>query len=106
MQAEQQAQTWECLLWMTGGALNLNKCFWYYIGWKWTANGALEMKMISDTPCQHIQLTQGDNRTDKVTIECIEVSEGCCTLGVHLDPQGNDKTENKHQMEQAQEIRQ
>jgi len=57
-QAERQAQTWERLLWMTGGALKLNKCFWYYIDWKWTVTGAPEMKTISDT---HIQFTQGDN---------------------------------------------
>jgi len=93
-------------LWTTGGALNLQKCYWYYINWKWTDTGAPEMKTIGDTPDQHIRLTQGNNHTDKVTIKCVEVSEGCQTLGVHLDPQGNDKSEYTYQLEQAQEIRQ
>jgi len=103
-QAEQQAQTWERLLWTTGGALNLKKCFWYYIDWKWTATGAPEMKMISNTPGQHIRLTQGDNRADKVSLERIEVSEGWRTLSMRLDPQGNDKMEYQYRMEQAQDI--
>jgi hypothetical protein len=29
------AQQWERLLFSTGGALNLQKCFWYIVSWKW-----------------------------------------------------------------------
>jgi hypothetical protein len=29
------AQTWECLLYSSGGALELQKCFWYLMYWEW-----------------------------------------------------------------------
>jgi len=70
------------------------------------ATGAPAMKTISDSPGQHIRLTQGDNRVDTVPLERVEVSEGRRTLGVRLDPQGNDKTEYLYRMEQAKAIRQ
>jgi hypothetical protein len=48
------AQRWEKLLFSTGGALNLSKCFWFSLSWKWvsrkpvlhnstTAPGSLQM---------------------------------------------------------------
>jgi len=67
--AERQAQAWERLLWTTGGALNLKKCFWYHIEWKWTATGAPKMMTVNETPGRTIQLTQGRDHTTKVTIE-------------------------------------
>jgi hypothetical protein len=29
------AQQWEKLLYSTGGALNLSKCFWFLLSWQW-----------------------------------------------------------------------
>jgi hypothetical protein len=31
------AQHWERLLFSTGGALNLQKSFWYLVAWKWSS---------------------------------------------------------------------
>jgi len=74
--AEQQAQSWERLLWMTGGALNLKKCFWYHIEWKWTATGAPAMMTIDKTPGWTIQLTQGSDHKSPITIKRVEVNVG------------------------------
>jgi len=32
---QHNAQIWERLLYSSGGALNLKKCFWYLVFWKW-----------------------------------------------------------------------
>jgi hypothetical protein len=32
---QQVAQTWEHLLYSLGGALELQKCFWYLMYWEW-----------------------------------------------------------------------
>jgi hypothetical protein len=32
---QQVAQTWERLLYSSGGALELRKCFWYLMYWEW-----------------------------------------------------------------------
>jgi len=74
--AEQQVQTWERLLWMTGGALKLKKCFWYFIEWKWTAMGAPAMMTIDETPGRTIQLTQGSNHATLIMIKRVEVNVG------------------------------
>jgi len=102
--AECQAQTWERLLWTTGGALNLKKCFWYYIEWKWMATGTPAMMTIDETPGQTIQLTQSSNHATPITIKRVEVNAGRCTLRVHLNPQGNGKMEYQYHMDQAQAI--
>ncbi len=43
------AQIWEQLLFSSGGALKLKKCFWYLIYWQWV-NGHLQMTTISECP--------------------------------------------------------
>ena len=34
------AQSWEKLLYSTGGALNLSKCFWFLLSWNWVGGKA------------------------------------------------------------------
>ena len=49
---QQTAQQWEHLLHTTGGALNLNKCYWYGIAWTFTPAGEPKMTtgMMTATP--------------------------------------------------------
>ena len=73
------AQRWERLLHATGGALNLNKCFWY--GIEWTFNKAGAPKMVTTT--QHgptIQLTSGSTPDQHETIQRISTKQGQRTL--------------------------
>ena len=55
------AQMWERLLWVSGGGLNLKKCYWYAVSWKWTKTGEPSMELISANPDLEIHLTQGSN---------------------------------------------
>jgi hypothetical protein len=86
-QAQTVAQHWgEQLLYTSGGALNLTKCFWYGITWDWI-NGIPSMKPISKSPAT-IDLTAGHGTTTH-TITRKECWEGMRTLGVRLPPLGN-----------------
>ena len=44
------AQDFERKLFTTGGALALNKCFWYLISWKWMEDGSAKMKTLEEAP--------------------------------------------------------
>jgi hypothetical protein len=35
MNLKRLSQEWESLLYSTGGALNLSKCFWFLLSWRW-----------------------------------------------------------------------
>jgi hypothetical protein len=54
-----QAQLWERLLFASGGRLQLPKCFYYLIVWKWT-DGDAAMMSIEELNAS-ISLTCGAN---------------------------------------------
>ena len=55
------AQDFERKLFTTGGALALNKCFWYLISWKWCEDGLATMKTLEEAPGK-IFLTQANHK--------------------------------------------
>jgi hypothetical protein len=63
------AQRWEKLLYSTGGALNLSKCFWFLLSWRW----------IHGKPVLHTSLTAP--ATLKMTSEDNEE--------LHISPSGS-----------------
>lgn len=89
------AQKWERLLYATGGALNLLKCFWYGIQWTFLDAGVPRMKKAQEDDPK-IQLTSGADFQTAHTITRIEVTKGMRTLGVRLTPDGNKNTEYNH----------
>jgi hypothetical protein len=98
------AQKWERLLYVTGGALNLLKCFWYGIQWTFTDAGIPRMqKSKADDPVIH--LTSGADFQTSHTITRIEVTKGMQTLGVRLAPDGNENKEYNHRMNEATILR-
>jgi hypothetical protein len=76
-----KAQGWERLLWTTGGALNLKKCFWYGVHWDWTKTGKPQMVLDANNDELQIQLTEGANHHVTSVIKCVEVNTGRRTLG-------------------------
>ena len=96
-QAQTVAQHWEQLLYTSGGALNLAKCFWYGVTWEWI-NGIPSMKPISESPAT-IDLTAGHGTTTH-TITRKECWEGMRTLGVRLSPLGNFLDEHEYRLQQ------
>ena len=94
-QAQVVAQHWEQLLYTSGGALALNKCFWYGITWEWI-DGTPRMQPNSQAPAT-IQLTEGHGTTLN-TITRKECWEGARTLGVRLAPLGNFQDEHAYRL--------
>ena len=86
------AQDFERKLFTTGGALALQKCFWYLISWKWAEDGSARMKTIQEFPSE-IYLTKGYTREVPNKIKRKEVDESERTLGVRLNPSQDMKAE-------------
>ena len=80
------AQIWECLLYSSGGALELPKCFWYLMYWEWV-NGRPHLVPNIAMPGV-IALMQG-HIPNYTVIDWLEVWEARHTLGVRVAPDGN-----------------
>jgi hypothetical protein len=96
------AQRWERLLYATGGALNLAKCYWYGIEWTFTATG--EAQMVSTTDGPTIILTAGATPDKPEPLRRVSTSEGQRTLGVRLAPDGNENMEHSYRIIQARKM--
>ena len=84
------AQIWERLLYSSGGALELPKCFWYLMYWEWV-NGRPRLVPNVAMPGM-IALTQG-HIPNYTVIDRLEVWEARRTLGVRVAPDGNFRKE-------------
>ena len=82
------AQQWEKLLFSTGGALNLSKCFWFLLAWEW--KGSTQVIQTSITALGTLYLTSESDPT-QIAIPRIEPSDTFRTLGVHISPSGTNK---------------
>lgn len=82
------AQEWERLLFSTSGALNLSKCFWFLLTWKWD-NGQAKLHTSSTCPGS-VYLTSEDNPQES-EIQRIAPTDSFRTLGVHVSPSGCNK---------------
>jgi hypothetical protein len=58
---QSEAQTWKRLLWSTGGALELFKCFYYIVSWQFHKNETPILLSPSEMEPINICLTSGDN---------------------------------------------
>jgi len=65
------AQSWEKLLFSTGEALNLSKCFWFLLSWHWDGSRA-RLSSLAETPGDLVK-TSGRDPTS-ITIPRIEAS--------------------------------
>ena len=81
------AQTWENILFNSGGALNLSKCSWYTMYWDWKNGRPILRRNDTDNPTLTL-VTQG-NTTDPTTIKRLPLSKASRILGVYLAPDGN-----------------
>ena len=82
------AQEWERLLFSTGGALNLQKCFWFIMSWQWV-NGKARLYTHLTLPGE-LKMTSGNNPS-LITIPRIEPTQAFRTLGLYLTPSGCNK---------------
>jgi hypothetical protein len=84
------AQIWERILYSSGGALELRKCFWYLLYWTWE-NGRPQLATKIECP-GIIALTSG-HVPNYTVIPRLEVWEARWTLGVRPAPDGNYRKE-------------
>ena len=75
------AQTWEKLLFYSGGALNLSKCSWYVLFWDWKL-GRLQVREIAATDRELKLTTQGTQNS--TPIKRFPLTHASRILGVHL----------------------
>jgi hypothetical protein len=80
------AQSWERLLFTTGGALNLQKSFWILLTWQWN-KGVAWLQTPAQAPAE-LYLTAGYNPLP-IAVPRLCPSEGFRTLGVHISPSGS-----------------
>jgi hypothetical protein len=80
------SQQWERLLFATGGALCLEKSFWYLLSWRWTKSGTDYPSTTALAPGK-LLLTAGRNTTP-TEVPRIESTSSFCTLGVRISPAG------------------
>ena len=77
-------------LFATGGALELSKCCWYTLSWKFDAKGAAHTMKISDNPSS-IELTSGDDLLNKTQISRIDPTDYVRTFGCYIAPNCSSK---------------
>jgi hypothetical protein len=99
-----KAHAWARIIFVCGGWLNLKKCYWYAISWRFKPTGEAIMETISDNPNLKISITQkGQPPKD---IERVEITEGRQTLGARLCPVGTDDEEYDHRVNEGKKLRQ
>ena len=79
-------QTWEMMLHTNGGLLELRKCYWVFIAWKWI-KGIAVMKNSEEIDMDLIIKQTEDGST--ITIPRKDVSDAPRVLGVHIAVDGN-----------------
>ena len=80
------AQTWEHLLYLSGGKLNLKKCSWYVLRWEWK-NGRPVLRQIQPEDPK-VVLRQG-NSDVSTEIPRVPLDKSSRMLGVMLNPMGD-----------------
>ena len=95
---QQDAQWWERILHSNGGKLEVSKCFWYSVLWKWSSGTAVQRKVANKgVP---LTLIQSENN-EPVLVEQRCVSQPTKVLGVHMSMNGSWKQEYDRWVENA-----
>jgi hypothetical protein len=89
------AQTWEKLLSLSGGSLNLKKCSWYALHWTWAKNGQPTLSKIEPHHKDLTLTTQGQDEKPPTTITRCDTDTATRILGVYLSPDGDFSTQLK-----------
>ena len=79
------AQNFERKLFSTVGRLNLKKCFWYLISWRWNPDGSSQMATLDQSPAE-LKMTQGYKFLEKVKLDRIACDTAKRTLGTWINP--------------------
>jgi hypothetical protein len=86
------AQTWERLLWTTGGLLELKKCRLYIVYWQFDANGKGTMMSNEELNNPPMLLTEGDTGRLQ-TVQQLDLDNPFKTLGIHMTIGGSQQAQ-------------
>jgi hypothetical protein len=111
-QAEEATQSWERLLFASGGALEMSKCFAYVVYWD-LSDGQHRLILPEEVPGGEtdsgrtvgpIGLTYGDQSDTRHQLEIVSPWIGRRTLGVLIAPAGSWKDEFEFRRNQSREL--
>ena len=88
-QATDDAQRWHDILWASGGALELSKCSYQLLSWKFSPLGV--PSLTRDLPTAQVKVWDSSDRTSSQNIPAISAHMAHKTLGHYKDPAGNQK---------------
>jgi hypothetical protein len=91
---------WTRILWISGGNLNLNKCFYYYLQPSYNHGSQKVTYANSRKAPGNIVVTNPATNT-AITIQRVEPREAKRTLGVMMAPDGNAMTQYRTSKEKA-----
>jgi hypothetical protein len=86
-----EAHIWERLLWSSGGLLEIDKCRYYTIQWKFGASGKAKLTTKAEMHQPPFILTTGNTGTS-VRVRQLDCDQSFRTLGIHKTISG-DQTE-------------
>jgi hypothetical protein len=86
---EQDGTLWSGLLKATGGKLEMQKCFYYLLGWKWKPDGTAVPLTIDETDPDQVGLSLESSNGTRVLLQQKEVQDSHKTLGVYKNLCGN-----------------
>ena len=94
------AQLWERLLFASGRAMAIQKCFYYLVNWCWDQNGFPVLSSNITSSDTQLVMTSGRS-TLTHTIPRVKNNIGRHTLGMHLSPDGSFEDKFSHCQQQA-----
>jgi len=98
------SQIAEKTLYASGGALELSKCAWYSLTWKWDPKGVAHLQVNTDTPAD-VLLTSGGNLRDTVKIPRLNPNQASKTLGCYIAPNGSSTTQVQVLLKKAEQFK-
>jgi hypothetical protein len=85
---QEDAQTWERLLWPSGGLLEINKCRYYIIQWEFGLSGNAHMVTAPQQQFQSFLLSEGKSGHN-VQVPQLDCNDTFRTLGIHKTISGD-----------------
>ena len=98
------SQRSEKTLYTSSGALELTKCAWYSLTWKWDPKGIAHLQTNTDTPAD-VLLTSGGNLRDTVRIPTLSPDQASKTLGCYIAPNGSSVTQVQVLLKKAEQFK-
>jgi hypothetical protein len=99
---ETDGTVWSKLLEASGGKLEMEKCFYYILSWKWSKNGNPQPQIISEQSCNSQPICLERNKENPQYLKQMEINESHKTLGVLKTTMGIEDKHIQYLMEKSE----